>query len=80
MRIGIVLFLVAAAIMANIYTEGRFIKSFMKYKKYYKNDRLKIYARTGIEFIPFSLRKGQWEKNRNSKDIGQGVSRGATAH
>ena len=36
MRIGILLFLVAAAIIANIYTEGRLIKSLYRYKKYYK--------------------------------------------
>lgn len=36
MRIGILLFLVAAAIIANIYTDGRLIKSLYRYKKYYK--------------------------------------------
>lgn len=36
MRIGIVLFLIAAAIMANIYTEGRLLKSLNKYTKYYQ--------------------------------------------
>ena len=36
MRIGILLFLIAAAIMANIYTEGRLLKSLTKYKKYYQ--------------------------------------------
>jgi hypothetical protein len=36
MRIGIILFLVAAAVMANIYTEGRLLKSLTKYRKYYQ--------------------------------------------
>ena len=36
MRIGILLFLVATAIMANIYTDGRLLKSLTKYKKYYQ--------------------------------------------
>ena len=36
MRIGIVLFLIAAAVMANIYTEGRLLKSLTRYKKYYQ--------------------------------------------
>ena len=36
MRIEIVLFLIAAAIMANIYTEGKLLKSLTKYKKYYQ--------------------------------------------
>ena len=36
MRIGILLFLIAAAVMANIYTEGRLLKSLTKYKKYYQ--------------------------------------------
>lgn len=36
MRIGLVLFLIAAAIMANIYTDGKWMKSLMKYQKYYK--------------------------------------------
>ena len=36
MRIGIVLFFIAAAVMANIYTEGRLLKSLFKYKKYYQ--------------------------------------------
>jgi hypothetical protein len=36
MRIGLVLFLVAAAIIANIYTDGRLLKSVAKYTKYYK--------------------------------------------
>jgi hypothetical protein len=36
MRIGIVLFLVAAAIIANIYTDGRLVKSLNRYKKYYQ--------------------------------------------
>lgn len=36
MRIGIVLFFIAAAVMANIYTEGRMLKSLFKYKKYYQ--------------------------------------------
>lgn len=36
MRIGILIFFVAAAVMANIYTEGRLLKSLSKYKKYYQ--------------------------------------------
>ena len=36
MRIGIVLFLAAAAIMANIYTDGRLLRSLTRYKKYYQ--------------------------------------------
>ena len=36
MRIGIVLFFIAAAVMVNIYTEGRLLKSLFKYKKYYQ--------------------------------------------
>lgn len=36
MRIGIVLFLVAIAIMANIYTDGKLVKSLTRYQKYYK--------------------------------------------
>jgi len=36
MRIEIILFLIAAAIMANIYTEGKLVRSLAKYKKYYQ--------------------------------------------
>lgn len=36
MRIEIVLFFVAVAIMANIYTEGKLVRSLTKYKKYYQ--------------------------------------------
>ena len=36
MRIEIILFLIAAAIMANIYTEGKLVRSLSKYKKYYQ--------------------------------------------
>ena len=36
MRIEIVLFLIAAAIIANIYTEGKFVRGIMRYQKYYK--------------------------------------------
>lgn len=36
MRIGIVLFLIAAAVIANIYTDGRALKSVYRYTKYYK--------------------------------------------
>ena len=36
MRIEIVLFIVAAAIMANIYTDGRLLKNVFAYKKYYQ--------------------------------------------
>ncbi len=36
MRIEIIIFLIAAAIIANIYTEGKLIRSLTKYKKYYK--------------------------------------------
>ena len=36
MRTEIVLFLIAVAIMANIYTEGKLVKSLTKYKKYYQ--------------------------------------------
>jgi hypothetical protein len=36
MRIEIVLFLIAAAVMANIYTDGKIVRSLTKYKKYYQ--------------------------------------------
>lgn len=36
MRIEIILFLIAVAIMANIYTEGKLVRSLSKYKKYYQ--------------------------------------------
>lgn len=36
MRIEIVLFLIAGAVMANIYTEGKLVRSLTKYKKYYQ--------------------------------------------
>lgn len=36
MRIEIILFIIAAAIMANIYTEGKLVRSLTKYKKYYQ--------------------------------------------
>jgi hypothetical protein len=36
MRIEIILFLIAAAVMANIYTEGKLVRSLSKYKKYYQ--------------------------------------------
>jgi hypothetical protein len=36
MRIEIVLFLIAVVIMANIYTEGKIVKSLTRYKKYYQ--------------------------------------------
>jgi hypothetical protein len=36
MRIEIVLFFIAAAIMANIYTDGKLLKTVFAYKKYYQ--------------------------------------------
>jgi hypothetical protein len=36
MRIEIILFFIAVAVMANIYTEGKLIRSLTKYKKYYQ--------------------------------------------
>jgi len=36
MRIEIILILIAAAIMANIYTDGKLLNSLTKYKKYYQ--------------------------------------------
>jgi hypothetical protein len=36
MRIEIILFLIAAAVIANIYTDGKLVRSLTKYKKYYK--------------------------------------------
>lgn len=36
MRIEIILFIIAAVIMANIYTEGKLVRSLTKYKKYYQ--------------------------------------------
>lgn len=36
MRIELVLFLVAIVIMANIYTDGKIVKSLTRYQKYYK--------------------------------------------
>ena len=36
MRIEIILFLIAAAIMANIYTDGKLLKNVFAYKKYYQ--------------------------------------------
>jgi hypothetical protein len=36
MRIEIILFFIAAAVMANIYTEGKLVRSLSKYKKYYQ--------------------------------------------
>lgn len=36
MRIEIILFFITAAIVANIYTEGKLVNSLTKYKKYYK--------------------------------------------
>jgi hypothetical protein len=36
MRIEIILFFIAIAIMANIYTEGKLVRSLSKYKKYYQ--------------------------------------------
>lgn len=36
MRIEIVLFLIAAAIMANIYTDGKYLKMALSWKKYYQ--------------------------------------------
>jgi hypothetical protein len=36
MRIEIILFIIAAAIMANIYTDGKLLKNVFAYKKYYQ--------------------------------------------
>jgi hypothetical protein len=36
MRIEILLFLIAGAIVANIYTDGKYLKQLMTYKKYYQ--------------------------------------------
>jgi hypothetical protein len=36
MRIEIVLFLIAVAVIANIYTDGKLVRSLTKYKKYYQ--------------------------------------------
>jgi hypothetical protein len=36
MRIEIILFFIAVAVMANIYTDGKLVRSLSKYKKYYQ--------------------------------------------
>jgi 5-methylcytosine-specific restriction endonuclease McrA len=36
MRIEIILFLITALIVANIYTEGKYLKTLLSYKKYYQ--------------------------------------------
>jgi hypothetical protein len=47
MRIEIVLFLIAAAVMGNIYTDGRLMKSLTRYKKYYQM--------AGVAFAAFAI-------------------------
>uniref|UniRef100_A0A6C0DQF5 HNH nuclease domain-containing protein n=1 Tax=viral metagenome TaxID=1070528 RepID=A0A6C0DQF5_9ZZZZ len=36
MRIELIIFVIAAAIMANIYTEGKYLSTLLSYKKYYQ--------------------------------------------
>ena len=47
MRVEIIIFFVAAALIANIYTEGKFLKKIFSYKKYYQM--------IGIVFAAFIL-------------------------
>ena len=47
MRIEIIIFLIAAFIIANIYTDGKYLKTLYSYKKYYQM--------AGVAFVALML-------------------------
>jgi hypothetical protein len=53
MRIEIMLFLATAAIMANVYTDGKFIKRALSYKKYYQMGGIAL----GALFLYYVIKK-----------------------
>ena len=53
MRIEIILFLIAAAIIANIYTEGKLLKKAFTFKKYYQMAGIAL----GALFLYYILKK-----------------------
>lgn len=53
MRIEIILFIITAIIVVNIYTEGKYIKNFYAFKKYYKMAGVIL----GSFFIYFIIKK-----------------------
>lgn len=53
MRIEIVLFLATAAIIANVYTEGKFLKRALSYKKYYQMGGIAL----GALFLYYVIKK-----------------------
>jgi hypothetical protein len=53
MRIEIILFLITAAIIANIYTDGKFLKKALSYKKYYQMGGIVL----GAFFLYYVLKK-----------------------
>jgi HNH endonuclease len=53
MRIEIILFIITAAILANIYTEGKIIKTALSYKKYYQMGAIVL----GALFVYYIIKK-----------------------
>jgi hypothetical protein len=53
MRIEIILFLITGAIIANVYTEGKFLKQAFSYKKYYQMAGIAL----GALFLYYVLKK-----------------------
>ena len=53
MRIEIVLFLATAAVIANVYTEGKFLKRALSYKKYYQMGGIAL----GALFLYYVIKK-----------------------
>jgi Zn finger protein HypA/HybF involved in hydrogenase expression len=78
MRIEIVLFLATAAIVWNMYTDGKFVKSLFKYTKYYRMVGVVL----GALFVYYLLRKNPLKardmiiaSNEYIKNGGIGVDR-----
>lgn len=53
MRIEIILFIIAGIIMANIYTDGKFLKQALSYKKYYQMAGIAV----GALFLYYVIKK-----------------------
>jgi hypothetical protein len=53
MRIEIILFFITAAIIANVYTDGKFLKQALSYKKYYQMAGIA----TGALFLYYVIKK-----------------------
>lgn len=60
MRIEIILFLIAGFVIYNIYTDGKFLKQLLSYKKYYQMIGIAL----GALFLYYIIKKIHFKQNK----------------